>query len=132
MELADHLREQLAEGATLEEAARLLGRSRSFLHRLAVAQAMPRRRRAMDDAVRSRIVAMLSDGRQSITSIARQCGVSKSTVSHIANAELRLRPGFKPRRIRRARTCPTCRRRVWLWPCVACHARESRTGASIA
>jgi len=127
MSLADHLRAVLAEGATLAEAAALLGRSRSHLHRLAAREHMPRRRRAMKAATRRRLENLLQDGRLSLTAIARECGVSKSTVSVLANAELRRRPGFHPRRIRRARYCPNCRYMVWLWPCVACAARESRT-----
>ena len=128
--MADQLRDLLVEGATLADAARLLSVSRSVLHRLANEHAMKRRRRAMPAAKRARIQRLLDEGRTSISRIARDCGVSKSTVSKMANAELNAAPGFKPRRLRKARFCPNCRYSVWLWPCVACYARESRTDPS--
>lgn len=128
--MADQLRDLLAEGVTLVEASRRLGVSRSILHRLASDQGMRRRRRAMPASKRARIQRLLNEGRTSISRIARDCKVSKSTVSKMANAELNAAPGFKPRRLRTARFCPHCRFHVWLWPCVACYARESRTDPS--
>jgi len=126
--LVAHLRELLAEGATLAEAARLTGLDRSRVYRLAVRHDLPRRRRAMADSKRRALIALLSDGRLSLGRIARRLGVSKSTVSLYANRKLR-QEDFAHRRLRVARLCPDCRGRVFLWPCLACSCKTAEPSA---
>lgn len=110
----------LRRGATFGQAAAAAGCSTWKVWQLAREYDLPRRRRALPPHVHDRIRQRLLDATQSQAAIARDLGVSRSTVCREAR---KLDPRDSGhRRMRRPRRCPACGRKVYVWPCLTCAA----------
>jgi DNA-binding phage protein len=121
------LRALLARGASLREAARQTGCSKSTLHRLAVRHGLPRRpRKRLTPRQIGTAERLVRAAHHTVARIAELLRVAKSTASQLRRRVLddQAQASFRPRRLKTARVCPTCGQRIVQWPCVACQAGE--------
>lgn len=121
-ETVARLRELLARGATIRQAAAELKRPRMVLFRLAKRHGLPLtgRRRLSEEQIAS-ARAYLAEARLTFAQIAEKVGCSKYTVWKLVPKEERT----GPRRVAEY-TCSGCRFRVCLEPCAVCAARAFR------
>lgn len=120
------LRAALGRGASLSEAAKAAGKSKSNAHRVALQEGLGRRKpaRRLSPGVKRAILRDIESARLSLRQIARLHKRGFSTVQRLANP---VEPGG-PRKVRAYR-CPGCEQLVNLRPCVICTARAGRGSA---
>lgn len=115
---------------TLEDCSEATGLKKSQIFRLARRLGFHGRKRAMSRKRKLELDRLILDGEKSITEIARQLSIHKSTVSRRRQLLMKRvtdKAGdFRPKEIAGPRKCDGCGSLVIIWPCVICAARAER------
>jgi len=123
-QVLSRLRKLLAEGQTIRTAASDVNLSPTSAYRLAVRHSLPRRTRAEKAAAVETAQGLIRAARLSNGEIARRLNLHEGTISRLRQliVDRDSQAEFRPRRVRKARRCPTCGHKVKVWPCVMCRA----------
>lgn len=123
--ILDKLRKLLARRETLATCSTELGVPLSTLHDMARRHDLPRRRRSLPVEVRRNLELLVRQGDKSITEIALELQLAKSTVCDERRRQLDSGLTFRPRKKREPVRCPK-HGLVYLWPCIACTAEAAK------